>query len=143
MHVIAEEEVNVEELNREIDRRTVEIQKFKGSLLAICTNLGSAEVVTTSMVSPMGAKRELAMKFQQFKTLEETLGSKRQILEARQKALQAARENLEGMLTTKQDLQVQLEQLDAREDVAGSRSCQQCDDRRYATESGQGFDPGS
>lgn len=114
MHVIAEEEVNVEELTREIDRRTADLNGMKTSLLAQRETLDSPEVVTASAVSHVGAKREIAAKFARFKTLEETLGSKQQILEARGKALNAAREKLESMLTTKQDLQVQLEQLEAR-----------------------------
>ena len=114
MHVIAEEEVNVEELNREIDRRTAELKGMKTSLLAQRETLDTPEVITASAVSHVGAKRDLAARFTRFKTLEETLGSKQQILAARQKALQAAREKLEAMLTTKQDLQVQLEQLEAR-----------------------------
>jgi len=114
MHVIAEEEVNVEELNRDIDRRTAELTSLKSSLMAQRESLDSPQIAQVSAVSHVGAKRELAAKFVRFKTQEETLGSKRQILEARQKALQAAREKLEAMLTTKQDLQVQLEQLEAR-----------------------------
>lgn len=119
MHVIAEEEVNVEELNREIDRRTVEIQGMKERLLTRRENLDSPTILTTGAatsggVSPAGARKELAVQFNRFKTLEETLGSKKQILDARQRALQAAREKLEAMLTTKQELQVQLEQLEAR-----------------------------
>lgn len=114
MHVIAEEEVNVEELTREIDRRTADLNGMKSSLLTQRESLETPGVITASAVSHTGAKRELAAKFARFKTLEETLGSKQQILEARRKALQSAREKLEAMLTTKQELQVQLEQLDAR-----------------------------
>ena len=83
MHVIAEEEVNVEELNREIDRRTADLKGMKTSLLAQRDAVDSPEVVTVSAVSHVGAKRELAAKFARFKTLEETLGSKQQILDAR------------------------------------------------------------
>jgi len=59
-------------------------------------------------------KQDLSQRFERFKLAEETLGRDKQILRARENALAANREKLEGMLAEKHGLEVQLEQLEAR-----------------------------
>lgn len=59
-------------------------------------------------------RNDLAKRFERFKVAEETLKKERQVLEARQKALFANREKLDNMLAAKTDLELQLEQLEAR-----------------------------
>ena len=56
----------------------------------------------------------MGRRFERFKTAEATLKAKRQILEARERSLAAARDKLEGMLGTKCDLEVQVQNLEAR-----------------------------
>jgi chromosome segregation ATPase len=117
MHVIAEEEVNVEDLNREIARTEKNLAKQKDQILALRTDLGSSKSnlrYAGRKYTPDEVKRDLAQRFERFKVAEETLASRRQILEAREKSLVAAREKLDGMLAAKQNLEVQVENLDAR-----------------------------
>ncbi len=117
MHVIAEEEVNVEHLTREVDRCGGELAKQKDEILALRSALGnggqSFRFAGHSYTSNE-VRRDLAQRFERFKTAETTVASKRQILEARQKSVVAAREKLQGMLSSKRDLEVQIENIDAR-----------------------------
>lgn len=117
MHVIAEEEVNVEDLTAEVSRKEKDLSKQQDQILALRSELDGGKVsyrFAGRSYSTSDVRRDLATRFERFKVAEETVSSKRQILEARQKSLTAAREKLDGMLTAKQDLEVQIENLDAR-----------------------------
>jgi len=117
MHVIAEEEVNVEHLNQDIARADVDLNKQKADVLTLQRDVDQSRPVyqyASRTYSPNDVKRDLACRFERYKTAEATLASKRQILSAREKSVVAAREKLEGMLTSKRDLEVQIENLDAR-----------------------------
>ena len=57
---------------------------------------------------------DLANRFERYKTSEATLASLKEIRDARQKSLAAARQKLEGMLAAKRQLQVEVENLEAR-----------------------------
>jgi chromosome segregation ATPase len=117
MHVIAEEEVNVEHLHRDISRCDGDLGKQKEEILALRRHLdqGQQTYQFASRTYTAGeVRRDLACRFERFKTAEATLASKKQILSAREKSVTAAREKLEGMLASKRDLEVQVENLDAR-----------------------------
>lgn len=117
MHVIAEEEVNVEELGREIAASEKGLAKQKDELLALRKQAGPGTgvyQVSGRTYSKEAVQRDLAHRFTRFKTAEETLSSKRQILTAREQSLSAAREKLDGLLAARRDLDVQIEHLDAR-----------------------------
>lgn len=117
MHVIAEEEVNVEHLKRDIAAAGSALGKQKDEILALRSDLGKGQQTYqyASRVYTAGdVKRDLATRFERFKVAEATLGSKQQMLSAREKSVAAAREQLENYLVTKRDLEVQIENLDAR-----------------------------
>lgn len=117
MHVIAEEEVNVEHLSKEIARAENELGKQKDEILALRRHIDSGRQVyqtSTRAYSCNEVKRDLSSRFERYKTAETTIASKRQILLARENSVSAAREKLEGMLNEKRNLEVQLEHLDAR-----------------------------
>jgi hypothetical protein len=59
-------------------------------------------------------RTDLAHRFERYKTGEATLASLVEIRGARQKSLEAARQKLEGMLASKRQLQVEIENLEAR-----------------------------
>lgn len=117
MHVIAEEEVQVDHLQKSIARCETELGRQKGEIIALRNDVGTkragyqyaGRVYTSDEV-----QRDLAQRFERFKTAEATIGSKRQILTARQKSLLAAREKLEGMISSKRDMEVQIENIEAR-----------------------------
>ena len=76
-------------------------------------------------------KTDLANRFERFKTSEATLTSLRGMNSARQKSLDAARQKLEGMLAAKRQLEVDVENLEARNkmvEVAQTTSNYQFDD---------------
>lgn len=117
MHVIAEEEVNVEHLQRDIARAETDLQKQRGEILALRNDLRSESGTykyAGRTFSSRDVHRDLAARFERFKTAEATLDSKKQILAAREKSVIAARGKLDGMLSSKRDLEVQIENLDAR-----------------------------
>lgn len=117
MHVIAEEEVNIEELKTDIARRETRLGQQKEQILTLRNDIGGGKdkfkfagrIYTSDEI-----RRDLSQRFERFKVAEETVASKRQIMNAREKSLHAAREKLDGMLTAKQDLEIQVENLDAR-----------------------------
>lgn len=117
MHVIAEEEVNVEHLQREIARCDTDLGKQKDEILALRREVDSGKQTyqfASRTYSAHEVRRDLACRFERFKTAEATLASKRQILVAREKSVSAARAKLENMLADKRELEVQIENLDAR-----------------------------
>jgi hypothetical protein len=117
MHVIAEEEVNVEGLNKDIVRAENDMSKQKNEILALRRDVDQGRQTyqyASRVYTSNEVKRDLACRFERYKSAEATLASKRQILVAREKSVVAAREKLEGMLASKRDLEVQIENLDAR-----------------------------
>lgn len=138
MHVIAEEEVNVEHLSRDVARFETDLNKQKGEILALRNDVERNDTTyryAGRVYSCCDVKRDLAQRFERFKTAEATLASKRQILTAREKSIVAARGKLDGMLSAKRDLEVQIENLDARiktVQAAQTASSVQLDDSQLA-----------
>ncbi|MFN0055476.1 MAG: hypothetical protein ACKV0T_25295 [Planctomycetales bacterium] len=117
MHVIAEEEVSVEQLQREIAQAETELGKQKGEILALnqAVSQGQSTYRFASRTYTAGdVKRDLAARFERFKTAESTLGSKKHILAAREKSVVASREKLENMLNEKRNLEVQIVDVEAK-----------------------------
>lgn len=117
MHVIAEEEVNVEHLQRDIAQAETSLTKQRGDILALRKDLDAGRSTyqyASRTYTSQDVKRDLACRFERFKTVEATLASKKQILSAREKSVVAAREKLDNMLADKRDLEVQIENLESR-----------------------------
>lgn len=117
MHVIAEEEVNVEHLQHEIARADGELRKQKDEIVTLRNDIGkgnSSYRYASRTYTAGEVKTDLSQRFERFKTAEATVDSKRQILDARTKSIGAARQKLEGMISAKRDLEVQIENLEAR-----------------------------
>ncbi|HEY4310749.1 MAG TPA: hypothetical protein VGN12_14965 [Pirellulales bacterium] len=117
MHVIAKEEVEVEQLRKQIASTDSRLGKERAELVRLKNDLGSGDSVyhyagrsyTVSQV-----KSDLANRFERFKTTDATLASLKDIEQARVRSLAAAREKLEGMLAAKRKLEVDVEHLEAR-----------------------------
>ncbi len=117
MRVIAEEEVNVEDLNEEVRRTEESLAHQKQEILALRKDLGSGNSTfkyAGRVYAPEEVRRDLAERFNRFQTVEQTLSHRRQVLAARESALNAARAKLDAMLIAKQDLALEIENLDAR-----------------------------
>ncbi|MGQ0636119.1 MAG: hypothetical protein ACT4QC_16020 [Planctomycetaceae bacterium] len=117
MHVIAEEEVSVEHLQRDIAAAHAGLSRQKEEILALRRDLGRGQQTYqyASRVYTAGdVRRDLATRFERYKVADETLATKQQMLTAREKSVAAARSQLENYLGTKRDLEVQIENLEAR-----------------------------
>lgn len=117
MHVIAKEEVEVQRLDEQIAENQSRLAKEKEQLLRLKTDLGSGKDAFQyggRTYSAEEVRADLASRFERFKTGEATAASLSDIRNARQKSLAAARQKLEGMLASKRQLQVEVENLEAR-----------------------------
>jgi chromosome segregation ATPase len=117
MHVIAKEEVEVQRLDEQIGENQERLGKEKDQLLRLKTDLVSGKEEFKyggRSYTADEVRSDLANRFERFKTGEATLASLKEIRNARQKSLAAARQKLEGMLASKRQLQVDVENLEAR-----------------------------
>jgi hypothetical protein len=65
-------------------------------------------------------RTDLAQRFERYKTNDATLENLRQIHAARERSLDAARQKLEGMLAARRQLQVEVENLEARNQMVAA-----------------------
>ncbi len=117
MHLIAQEEVETEDLAQQLTRAEKNLAEQREHILALradVDNGGGKFRYAGHMATGQEVRAELNRRFDHFKTAEATLDAKRRMLEAREKSLTAARQKLEGMLTAKRDLEVQVQNLEAR-----------------------------
>lgn len=117
MHLIAREQVECEHLSEAIARRELELENQEEAILALNAHLKSGEtrfVVAGRTYNDMEVQRDLAERFNRFKTAEEALKADQSTFAERQKALQAYRDALEGMLSKRKNLEVELDRLEAR-----------------------------
>jgi phage shock protein A len=134
MHVIAQEEVQVDQLQHQIAGAEQKLGKDKKDLLRLKADAESAQPTHTygsRVYTVAEVKSDLSNRFERFKTSEQTLTSLQDICKARQKSLDAARQKLEGMLAAKRQLEVDIENLEARQkmvEVAQTTSNYQFDD---------------
>eukprot|EP01106_Pelomyxa_sp_JSP_P019266 TRINITY_DN9543_c0_g1_i1.p1 TRINITY_DN9543_c0_g1~~TRINITY_DN9543_c0_g1_i1.p1 ORF type:complete len:303 (-),score=54.16 TRINITY_DN9543_c0_g1_i1:387-1196(-) len=117
MHVIAKEEIEVERFQKQIEATQAALAKDKEGLLKLKADLASGKKTfeyggRTYTVEQV--KTDLANRFERYKTSEATLASLQDIHRARQRSLDAARQKLEGTLAAKRQLQVDVENLEAR-----------------------------
>jgi hypothetical protein len=117
MHVIAKEEVEVEQLKKQIAQTEARMGKERAELVRLKNDLGTGNSVfhyAGRQYSATQVKCDLANRFERFKTTDATLASLKDIEQARVRSLAAAREKLEGMLAAKRKLEVDVEHLEAR-----------------------------
>lgn len=138
MHVIAKEEVEVERLQTQVDRLETRQNKDRNELMRLKTDLESGKdyfVYAGRQYSEDQVKIDLANRFTRFKTNDETFVNLQKVLNARQQGLAAARLKLEEMLAAKQQLGVDVANLEARQkmvEVAQTSSDFNFDDSRLA-----------
>lgn len=117
MHVIAEQQVDIEHLQDEIVRREDALGDQEKILLSMTKDLesGDSEIryVNRTYTSDE-VSRDLAIRFDKFKVAKDALDRDQKILKAREKALAANQEKLDNMISAKQQLEVQIAELEAR-----------------------------
>lgn len=117
MHVIAQEEVEVERLDKEIAKTEARMDREKTAIMKLKGDLATVQPVyhyAGRSYSRQRVKIDLANRFERYKTHDATLASLRDIMESRRTSLDAARAKLENMLAEKQKLEVAVENLEAK-----------------------------
>jgi chromosome segregation ATPase len=117
MHRIAREEVEIAKLERDLDRNRDELATSQNQILRLKDDLSTGNshfVYVGRTYSADRVRSDLANRFEHFKTVKSTVDQMTKILEARQNCLNAAREKLDGMLAAKRQLEVEVENLQAR-----------------------------
>jgi septal ring factor EnvC (AmiA/AmiB activator) len=117
LHAIAREEVTVEGLEKSIAKRASDLESQQEAILSLSGDLKTGATRLTYSgrhYSVKEVQKDLSDRFNRFKILEETLQRERDVLTAKEKALTAHRQKLEGMLSARKDLEVEIERLQAR-----------------------------
>ena len=117
MHVIAEQQVDIEHLAATLTRKESDLARQKDAILALRADLGSGKTTFTyasHKYTTGDVKRDLSSRFDRYKAAEEMLKADQTILVAREQTLVANREKLDGLMQAKKELEVKLEQLQAR-----------------------------
>ncbi|GIX00347.1 MAG: hypothetical protein KatS3mg111_3679 [Pirellulaceae bacterium] len=117
LELVAREEVAVERLAKEVAKKEDLLARSREEILQLKNDLQSGSVrfvYAGRSYSRDQVQEDLANRFKQFKVHEQTTAKLHQILTARQKNLDAARRKLDEMLAAKRELEVEVENLQAR-----------------------------
>ncbi len=117
MHVIAQEEVEIERLDKEIAKTQETLAGEKAAILRLKSDLSTPQPVyhyAGRSYPIQQVKVDLANRFERFKTHEMTLASLQDMMVHRRTSLDAARQKLEGMQVAKRQLEVDVESLEAK-----------------------------
>ena len=138
MHVIAKEEVEVAELSKRIDTARAKADKDKTDIMRLQADLQTGRNVfhyASNTYTAAEVKDDLSRRFTRFKTADATLESLEKMRDARQRNLDAARQKLTAMMSAQRQLQVEVENLEAKlklVEVAEASSDLQFDDSQLA-----------
>jgi chromosome segregation ATPase len=117
MQIIAKEEVEVERLGQQIDQLSKKQERDRADLTSLRDSLSGGGVsfkFAGRAYTVDQVKGDLANRLERYKTSDATLASLHDMQSARQKSLDAAREKLDQMLAQKRQLEVDVENLEAR-----------------------------
>ncbi|HYO25946.1 MAG TPA: hypothetical protein VEQ85_13470 [Lacipirellulaceae bacterium] len=138
MHVIAKEEAEVGALDKRIAAADETSAKDKKEILRLQSDLQSGERTfhyAGRRYTSTEVKDDLARRFNRFKTADATLESMREMRDARSRNLDAARQKLTAMMAAQRQLEVEIENLEAKlklVQVAEASSDFQFDDSQLA-----------
>lgn len=117
METIAREEVAVAKLEKELTKCGTQLSKDRDYIFKLKNALdqNSGNIVLASRVySPDDVKTALSREFEHYKSSEAKQEQLEKVMRARGNGLQAAREKLDAMLAARRQLQVDVENLEAR-----------------------------
>src|SRR3954468_18227528 len=138
MHVIAKEEVALEQLNQQLAGNQDKADKEKKDILHLQADLGEKKTVyqyASRTYSCDEVKQDLSLRFNRFKVADDTLASMKQMRDARQKNLDAAQQKLAAMVNARRKLDVDVQNLEAKRklvEVAQASSDYVFDDSQLA-----------
>lgn len=136
MYTIAKEEVELKRLDRQIAEVDEKLKSDKVSILKLKEDLNSDENVfqyASHKYTRDDVKADLANRFERYKVNEATVSSLRDMATARTRSLEAARAKLENMIAQKRQLEVEVENVEARlkmVEAAKTTASYQFDDSR-------------
>lgn len=117
MQIVAKEEVSVQRLGEEITAKQTLLTKSRNDILRLKDDLKSGAVrfvYAGRSYTEDQVRDDLSNRFKQFQTHEQTTNKLNQILAARERNLDGARRKLDEMLNAKRELEVEIENLQAR-----------------------------
>jgi peptidoglycan hydrolase CwlO-like protein len=117
LKVIAEQQVEIEQLNKTIAQRGEDLQLAKDQMLTLKHDLESGKTTfryASMEYSADDVKRDVRTRFERFKAAQAMLERDRRIQKSRSQTLFAHEKQLDQMLSQKKELEAQVEQLDAR-----------------------------
>ena len=117
MHIIAKEEVAVEQLNQQIEANEEKTAKEKGDILRLQADLGKNKDIyryASRSYSPDEVKQDLARRFSRFKVSDDTLASMKNMRDARAKNLDAAQQKLAALVNARRKMEVDVQNLEAK-----------------------------
>jgi chromosome segregation ATPase len=117
MHVIAKEEVALEQLNAQIGNSDEKAEKDKSEILRLQADLGQNKDVyhyASRTYSSEQVKQDLSRRFSRFKVTDETLANLKSMRDARERNLDAAQQKLAAMINARRKLEVDVQNLEAK-----------------------------
>ena len=117
MHVIAKEEVALEQLNQQLDQNQERADNDKHDILRLQADLGRGKEryrYASRTYTSDEVRQDLARRFNRFKVADDTLASMKQMRDAREKNLDAAQQKLAAMINARRKLEVDLQNLEAK-----------------------------
>ncbi len=117
---IAKEQVAVERLAEQLEQQETSLANSEAHILKLRDHLSSGDATYVSHGVSYGnhqVKKDLASHFERFKTAQNTYEQTKQILQARQQGLNAAHDKLKESIAQRKELEVQIENLEARKQM--------------------------
>jgi len=120
MHLIAKEEVEVKHLRDQLSDADKQLVKNRSDIERLTYDLKKGDKHFVYCGKPYTSKQvegDLTRRFDQYKVKEATLGKLQQVLAARERGLDAGREKLKAMQAAKTQLEVDVANLEARQEM--------------------------
>ena len=124
LHVVAEEQVEVEHLKAALNAKGSALAEQQQSLVTLTSDLKSDRqhfVYAGNNYDRPELEKDLAERFSRFKIAEESLKKEREMLVMKERALTVHRDTLEKMLSQKKTMELELDRLQARLRTVESR----------------------
>ena len=120
--VVAEQQIAVERLRSDLDARTAALDAQAREMAFLRNKIGTGDLhYAGRVIGESDMKRDLAARLSTYETAQATLGHKRALLEAQEQSLAANERKLDAMLAARGQLEVQIEQLEAKHQMVQAR----------------------
>lgn len=117
LHVIAEQEVEIANLEKSIARQQSKLDEQEEAILTLSDDLKSGEtefVYARRKFDRKEVQKDLAQRFDRFKVAKDAVERDKASLLAKSEALDSMKSRLEEMLSARKDLEVEIDRLEAR-----------------------------